>query len=198
MPRKGESLSEAPESAAEGGRGADRRALRDMDLESPTTALATMCHKRSSHRRRLAMCKSAGETARSRHGHGTKLARSRHSHGAPFAPWCGGVEFSPAIDARLVRLVARTADLHSSAATWRSLRRRASRLGASTPCYESVRRLVTRERLRRARLTAAIATLAELATRRIPVLPEEVPRIYARHLARVRPGRPGSRSLRPP
>jgi len=109
-----------------------------------------------------------------------------------------GMEFSPAIDARLVRLVARAADLHSSAATWRRLRRRARRLGTSTPCYESVRRLVTRERERRARLAAAIATLAELATRRIPVLPEEVPRIYTRHLARVRPGRPGSPRLRAP
>jgi hypothetical protein len=96
------------------------------------------------------------------------------------------MEFSPAIDRRLAVAVARTSDLDSSAAVWRKLRRRASRLRVATPCYESVRRLVIAERERRARLAAAIATLVEIATKRIPTLPEAVPHIHARHLARYR------------
>jgi hypothetical protein len=96
------------------------------------------------------------------------------------------VEFSPAIDRRLSAAVARTNDLDSSAAVWRGLRRRASRFGAATPCYESVRRLVLFERERRARLAADIATFIEIATKRIPTLPESVPLIHARHLIRYR------------
>lgn len=96
------------------------------------------------------------------------------------------MEFSPAIDARLAAAVSRTADLGSSAAVWRGLRRRAGRLRTTTPCYESVRRLVVAERERRARLIALIATALEVATRRIPVLPEQIPRIHARQLGRSR------------
>jgi hypothetical protein len=82
--------------------------------------------------------------------------------------------------------VARTLDLGSSAVVWRGLRRRACRLGVATPCYESVRRLVVFERERRARLAAAVATVVEIATKRIPTLPEAVPLIHARHLGRYR------------
>ena len=96
------------------------------------------------------------------------------------------MEFSPSVDRRLAAAVARTNDLGSSAAVWRGLRRRASRLRVATPCYESVRRLVVAERERRARLAAAIATVVEIATKRIPTLPEAVPHIHARHLARYR------------
>ena len=96
------------------------------------------------------------------------------------------MEFSPAIDPRLVASVARTVDLGSSAAVWRELRRRARRIRTTTPCYESVRKLVVAERERRARLVATIATTLEIATRRIPVLPEDVPRIHARRLAQSR------------
>jgi len=96
------------------------------------------------------------------------------------------MEFSPAVDRRLIASVARTVDLGSSAAVWRGLRRRARRLRTTTPCYESVRKLVVAERERRACLVAAIATVLEIATRRIPVLPEDVPRIHARQLARSR------------
>ena len=42
------------------------------------------------------------------------------------------------------------------------------------------------ERERRARLVATIATILEIATRRIPVLPEDVPRIHARRTAATR------------
>ncbi len=96
------------------------------------------------------------------------------------------MEFSPAIDVRLAASVARTAELGSSAAVWRLLRRRARRLRTTTPCYESVRKLVVAERERRARIIATIATVLEIATRRIPVLPEDVPRIHARQLSRSR------------
>ena len=96
------------------------------------------------------------------------------------------MEFSPAIDQRLVASVSRTVDLGSSAQVWRGLRRRADRLGTSTPCYESVRKLVVAERERRARLVATVATVLVIATRRIPVLPEDIPRIHARQLARSR------------
>ncbi len=96
------------------------------------------------------------------------------------------MEFSPAIDPRLAASVARTVELSSSAAVWRVLRRPARRLRTTTPCYESVRKLVVAERERRARLLATIATVLELTTRRIPVLPEEVPRIHARQLSRSR------------
>ena len=96
------------------------------------------------------------------------------------------MEFSPAVDPRLAVKVARYADLGSSAAVWRRLRRSARHLGTTTPCYESVRKLVVCERERRARIIAAVATAVEIATRRIPVLPEDVPRIYARRLAHSR------------
>jgi len=98
------------------------------------------------------------------------------------------VEFSPAIDRRLLTAVVHAADLDSSAAVWRRLRRRAGRLGVTTPCYESVRRLVVAERERRAQLAATLLTLLEIGTRRIPILPEHVSRIHGRHLARVRSG----------
>jgi hypothetical protein len=107
------------------------------------------------------------------------------------------VEFSPAIDPRLIASVGRTVELGSSAAVWRALRRRARLLRTTTPCYESVRKLVVAERERRARLVATIATALEIATRRIPVLPEDVPRIQARQLARSRDWM-GSRTNRPP
>jgi hypothetical protein len=96
------------------------------------------------------------------------------------------MEFSPAIDPRLIARIWRTADLRSSAEVWRGLRRPARRLGLTTPCYESVRKRVVTERERRARLVAALTTLLEIATRRVPVLPEGVPRIYARRLAQSR------------
>lgn len=96
------------------------------------------------------------------------------------------MEFAPAVDPRLAASVGRTRDLGSSAAVWRGLRRRARRLRTTTPCYETVRKLVVAERERRARLAATIATVFEIARRRIPTLPEEVPNIHARHLARSR------------
>lgn len=96
------------------------------------------------------------------------------------------MQFAPAIDPRLRASVGRIVDLRSSAAVWRELRRRALRLQTTTPCYESVRKLVVAERERRARLLAAITTVLEIATRRIPVLPEHVPHFYRRRLARSR------------
>ena len=98
----------------------------------------------------------------------------------------GGMEFAPAIDPRLRASVGRIVDLSSSAAVSRELRRRAGRLRTTTPCYESVRKLVVAERERRARLLAAITTTLEIATRRVPVLPEHVSHIYRRRLARSR------------
>ena len=120
---------------------------------------------------------------------GTKMSR----------PVCDGqrVKFSPAVDQRLVTSVSRTTDISSSAAVWRRIRRRAVRLDTTTPCYESVRRLVIAERERRARLLAAIVTTVEILTRRIPVLPEDVPRIYSRRLAHCRE-RMRLRTPRPP
>jgi hypothetical protein len=96
------------------------------------------------------------------------------------------MEFAPAIDPRLRASVGRIVDLRSSAVVWRELRRRARHFGTTTPCYESTRKLVIAERERRARLLAAITTVLEIATRRIPVLPEHVPRIYRRRLAESR------------
>jgi hypothetical protein len=74
------------------------------------------------------------------------------------------MRFAPAIDCRLVLIVARTADLGCAAAVWRLLRVRARRLDVDTPCYESVRRLVRRERRRR-RILEAIERLLELLRR---------------------------------
>jgi hypothetical protein len=96
------------------------------------------------------------------------------------------MKFAPAIDPRLKASVGRIVDLGSSAAVWRELRRRAGRLRTTTPCYETVRKLVVAERERRARLLAAITTILEIATRGVPVLPEHVPHIYRRRLARSR------------
>jgi hypothetical protein len=96
------------------------------------------------------------------------------------------MEFSPAIDCRLQACVRRTVDLHNAAEVWRGLRRQARRLHAATPCYESVRKLVVAERERRARLIAGLGTLLEIAARRVPVLPEQVPLIYRRQLIRSR------------
>lgn len=107
------------------------------------------------------------------------------------------MQFSPAIDPRLIASVPRIADIRCSAEVWRELRRRALRLGTTTPCYESVRKRVIAERERRARLIATIETTIEIITRRIPVLPEDVPRIYARRLARAR-SRMRLRTPRPP
>lgn len=107
------------------------------------------------------------------------------------------MQFSPAIDPRLIASVPRIADIRCSAEVWRELRRRALRLGTTTPCYESVRKRVIAERERRARLIATIETTIEIMTRRIPVLPEDVPRIYARRLARAR-SRMRLRTPRPP
>jgi hypothetical protein len=81
------------------------------------------------------------------------------------------MQFSPAIDHRLRASVRRTVDLGNAAEVWRGLRRRGRRLSTATPCYESVRKLVVAERERRARLIAGLATLLEIATRRVPVLP---------------------------
>ena len=74
------------------------------------------------------------------------------------------VQFSPAIDPRLVASVRRIPDLGCSAEVWRGLRRRALRFDTTTPCYESVRRLVLAERERRARLIATLATTIEILT----------------------------------
>lgn len=95
------------------------------------------------------------------------------------------MQFSPAIDRRLITAVSRSTDLDSSAAIWRGLRRRADRLRVATPCYESVRRLVVAERRRRAELAAILLTILDVGTRRIPTLPEHIPTIYRRHLARM-------------
>jgi len=84
------------------------------------------------------------------------------------------MEFSRAIDNRLRVCVRRTVDLRNAADVRRRLRRRAWRLHTATPCYESVRKLVVAERERRARLIAGLATLLEIATRRLPVLPGQV------------------------
>src|SRR4029077_12716567 len=84
------------------------------------------------------------------------------------------MEFSPAVDRRLRASVGRSIDISSSADVWRGLRRRAQRLRTTTPCYESVRKLVIDERERRARLTAAVGTVLETAMRRIPTTPEDV------------------------
>jgi len=96
------------------------------------------------------------------------------------------MQFSPAIDPRLVSSLSRIPDLSCSAEVWRRLRRRAVRFDTTTPCYESVRRLVIAERERRALIIAALATTAEILARRIPVLPDDVPGIYARRLAQAR------------
>jgi hypothetical protein len=124
--------------------------------------------------------------ARDGHEPGTRQARSRHKAGTERAQlvWHRrGMEFAPPIDPRLRASVGRIVDLRSSASVWRELRRRALRLGTTTPCYESVRKLVVAERERRARLLAALTTMLEIAARRVPVLPEQVPRIYRRRLA---------------
>jgi hypothetical protein len=107
------------------------------------------------------------------------------------------MEFAPAIDPRLRASVGRIVDLRSSAAVWRELRRRARRFQTTTPCYESVRKLVIAERERRARLLATLATVLEIATRRVPVLLEHVPWIYRRWLAESR-SRLGIRGRPPP
>ena len=73
-------------------------------------------------------------------------------------------------------------------AVWRELRRRARHFGTTTPCYESVRKLVIVERERRARLPAAIRTVLETAMRRIPVLPECIEDLPAA-ATRAAPGR---------
>jgi hypothetical protein len=96
------------------------------------------------------------------------------------------MQFAPAVDPRLVAGIARIADISSAAAVSRALRPRARKLGVPRPCYETIRKLVHVERERRARILAAIATTFEIATRRVPVLPEQVPRIYRRHLRRTR------------
>ena len=122
------------------------------------------------------------EDVRARHEDGRNSTRRRHGSRGRVST----MRFSPAVDPRLVVSVVRCADLGSSAAVWRRLRRSARRLGTTTPCYESVRKLVVCERERRARIIATVATALEIATRRIPVLPEDVPRIYARRLAHSR------------
>ena len=84
------------------------------------------------------------------------------------------MQFSPAVDPRLRASVGRSIDLSSSAEVWRRVRRRALRLGTTTPCYETVRRLVIVERERRARLLATAGTVLEVAMRRIPTFPDDV------------------------
>ena len=96
------------------------------------------------------------------------------------------MEFSPAVDRRLRASVGRSIDISSSADVWRGLRRRAQRLRTTTPCYESVRKLVIAERERRAELVAAVGTVLEVAMRRIPTAPIDVARIYRRRLAQSR------------
>ena len=132
---------------------------------------------------------------------GVQAAQVRHTVGTETErePWnAGGMEFAPAIDPKVAAAVARTGDLGCSAVVWRAVRRRADRLRIATPCYESVRLLVRAERDRRARLAAVLATLAEIAARRIPVLPEDIPRIHDRHLTRYRAHIRGVRHARPP
>jgi hypothetical protein len=107
------------------------------------------------------------------------------------------MEFAPAIDPRLRASVGRIVDLRSSAAVWRELRRRAGRFQTTTPCYESVRKLVIAERERRARLLATITTVLEIAAGRGRVLPEHVTWVYGRRLAASRE-RLGLRERRPP
>ncbi len=107
------------------------------------------------------------------------------------------MEFAPEIDPRLRASVGRIVDLSSSAGVWRELRRRARRLQTTTPCYESVRKLVVAERERRARLLAAITTVLEITVARGRVLPEHVDWIYGRRLANSR-ARLGVRESRPP
>jgi len=75
-------------------------------------------------------------------------------------------------------------DIDCHAVVLRALRPQARRLGVPRPCYESVRKLVHVERWRRARIATAVAAALEIATRRVPVLLEEVPRIYRVHLKR--------------
>ena len=96
------------------------------------------------------------------------------------------MQFAPAVDPRLARAITRMVDIDCSAVVLRALRPRARRLGVPRPCYETVRKLVHLERERRARVAAAIMTALEIARRRVPVLPEHVPRIYRRHLERAR------------
>src|SRR6187399_686692 len=107
------------------------------------------------------------------------------------------MEFAPAIDSRLRASVSRIGDLRSAAAVWRELRRRARRFGTTTPCYESVRKLVIAERGRRARLLATIATVLEVAAARGRVVPEQVEWVYRRRLAASRAKR-GLGEHRPP
>jgi len=96
------------------------------------------------------------------------------------------MQFAPAVDPRLARAITRMVDLDCHAVVLRALRPQARRLGIPRPCYETVRKLVHVERWRRARIVAALATALEIATMRVPVLPEQVPRLYRRHLTRTR------------
>ena len=107
------------------------------------------------------------------------------------------MEFAPAIDPRLRASVGRIVDLRSSAGVWRELRRRALRFRTTTPCYESVRKLVIAERERRARLLATLTTVLEIAAGRGRFLPEHVMWVYRRRLAASRAGL-GPRERRPP
>jgi hypothetical protein len=92
------------------------------------------------------------------------------------------VNFAPAVDPRLIRSIGRMPDLTCSAAVWRAVRRRARPLDVDTPCYETVRKLVLRERERRARLLAALLTMFGILTSYPPRTPEDVERIYRRRL----------------
>ncbi len=57
---------------------------------------------------------------------------------------------------------------------------------------------MNRERERRARIAAGLATVAEIAARRIPALPEDVTRIHARQLTRRCPEHDNRPGRRPP
>jgi hypothetical protein len=107
------------------------------------------------------------------------------------------MEFAPAIDSRLRASVSRIGDIRSAAAVWRELRRRARRFGTTTPCYESVRKLVIAERERRARLHATVTTVLEIAAARGRVVPEHVSWVYDRRLTESR-ARLGLRTRRGP
>lgn len=136
---------------------------------------------RTSRARRDAAFRSAAEKGRASHFRttpGAKVSRVGCNSAV--------MEFSPAVDRRLRASIGLTVDLRSSADVWRRLRRRAQRLGTTTPCYESVRRLVIAERERRAELVAALGTVLEVAMRRKPTFPHDVSRIYHRRLVASR------------
>ena len=88
-----------------------------------------------------------------------------------------GMEFAPAIDPRLRASVGRIVDLRLVGRRLAaSLRRRARRFRTTTPCYESVRKLVIAERERPRDGSSPRSPPCSRSRRgRVPVLPEHVP-----------------------